>query len=93
MNEQEIALLKTASIRNIAFTISEDWGTHTHYSAKPYIDAMLTMEKITDPYYLDSGVEIVARFLCNAGTWRGETARIVKKELNARLKNAYKKGG
>jgi hypothetical protein len=29
----------------------------------------------------------VAYFLANAGTWRGEVAKAVKKELNAQIKS------
>jgi len=36
---------------------------------------------------MDSGDSIVRYFLSNASTWRGETARRVKKELNAMLKH------
>ena len=36
--------------------------------------------------YQDSGRSVVAYFLANAGTWRGEVARRVKKELNAMIK-------
>ena len=85
MINEELTVLKTASIKRIARIIISDWGRPSPY-AKPYIEAMLTMDKITDPYYLDPGREIVARFLCNARIWKGDVARVVKKELNARLK-------
>ena len=69
----------------IAQEIVKEWN-NVHEFAKPYLAAMLTLPTIEDNYILDSGREIVARFLGNAGTWRGETARRVKKELNAMLK-------
>jgi hypothetical protein len=47
---------------------------------------MSTLDSIDDDYFLDSGRSIVAYFLGNAGTWRGEVARRVKKELNKMLK-------
>lgn len=56
------------------------------YCAKPYFMAMLSMDSVDDQYGCDSGREIVLRFLCNAGTWRGETARRVKKQLKELLK-------
>jgi hypothetical protein len=39
------------------------------------------LETINDKYYLDPAREIVARFLCNAGQWRGPIAREIKTEL------------
>ena len=90
MNEERIALLKTASISQLAKEIKIDWQNMSPH-ARPYVDAMSTMETIRSAFYMDSGTEIVARFLCNAQPWRGDTARAVKKELNTRLKEAYKK--
>lgn len=78
--------LTTKSISEIARIILKNWGTRLNYAAKPYVDAMLTLNSIKDNYYLDSGTDIVARFLCNANSWRGEVAREVKTELKARLK-------
>ena len=79
------ALLPGAALYQIADTISHNWPK-PYFGAPPYIEAMKSMDKITDNYYEDPGPEIVARFLGNASTWRGETARAVKKELNRRLK-------
>lgn len=76
---------QTRPIFEIAKEIKGDWKP-CYFGAKPYLDAMTTLDKITDNYFYDSGKEIVLRFLSNAGTWRGETARRVKKELNAMLK-------
>ena len=61
-------------------------GTDVWFGAKPYLDAMSTLDKITDNYGLDSGKSMVAYFLANAQTWKGEKAREIKKELNAMLK-------
>jgi len=86
MNKEELeALLPGATIYQIAATIKNAWPK-PYFGAPPYIEAMKSMDKITDNYYEDPGPEIVARFLGNASTWRGETARAVKKELNRRLK-------
>ena len=46
---------------------------------------MATMESIEDKYFYDDGDDIVIYFLANAQTWRGDTARNVKKELNRRF--------
>ena len=86
MNKKELeAALPSATIYQIAATIKSNWF-RPYFGAKPYIEALKSIDKITDAYYEDSGPEIVARFLGNASTWRGETARAVKKELNRRLK-------
>lgn len=65
----------------IASEIRKDWGAKINGAARPYLDAMSSLDKITDSYGLDSGKGIVAYFLCNAGTWRGEVAKRVKAEL------------
>ena len=66
----------------IAREIRRDWKK-VYFGAVPYLDAMQTLNSITDNYYQDSGKSIVLYFLCNAGTWRGDTARRVKAELKA----------
>jgi hypothetical protein len=69
----------------IAREIADDWSLTAGGSAIPYIHAMLTLDSITDRYGMDGADEIVLRFLVNAKTWRGETARRIKKELKAML--------
>lgn len=66
--------------KQIANTIRQDWKNISPY-AKPYIDAMATLSNWDDKYYLDSAADIVARFLCNAGSWRGDVARETKAYL------------
>jgi len=68
-------------LSEIAREISADWGAKVSPYAKPYLDAMATLNSIDDNYILDSASEIVLRFLCNAQGWRGDVARRVKKEL------------
>jgi ribosomal protein L37E len=43
------------------------------------------LDSIKDNYGYDSGKSIVAYFLSNAAQWKGETAKIVKKELKKRI--------
>lgn len=69
----------------IAAEIKKDW-VNVNFGAKPYLNAMSTLSSIKDEYGLDSGSSIVAYFLANAGTWKGEKAREIKKELNSMLK-------
>jgi hypothetical protein len=74
------------SLNTIAREIKLDWGTKVHYSAKPYLSAMLQLDKISDQYGDDNARMIVAYFLANARTWKGDTAKRVKLELNTMLK-------
>jgi len=72
-------------LHEIAAEIKADWK-NVNYAAKPYVEAMATLDQITDKYYLDSADSVVRYFLCNAGTWRGEVAKRVKAELNKIIK-------
>lgn len=73
---------KTASrsLSEIAAEIRADWK-NVYFGAEPYLDAMSSLDSIDDSYGQDSAKSIVAYFLSNATSWRGETARRVKKEL------------
>jgi hypothetical protein len=64
----------------IAREIKSDWKK-PYFGAVPYLDAMSTLNSINDNYIYDSGKSVVLYFLSNANTWRGETARRIKKEL------------
>ena len=68
------------TLKDIANEIAADWKK-PHFGAVPYLDAMKTLDSINDNYFFDSGKSIVLYFLANAGTWRGENARRIKKEL------------
>lgn len=57
------------------------------YGAVPYLDAMFSLNSIKDRYIEDSGYSVVAYFLSNVTTWRGEDAKRIKAELNAILKS------
>ena len=87
--ETQTQTQSTPSVRplyEIAREIRRDWGAKVNYAAKPYLDAMGTLNKITDNYICDSGESVVLYFLCNANSWRGEVARRVKAELKAMAK-------
>ena len=62
--------------------IRKDWRP-VNYAAAPYLDAMAELNAISDRYYEDSGRSVVAYFLSNAASWRGDTARRIKAELKA----------
>ena len=68
-------------IYEIAHEIEKDWKP-VNYAARPYLNAMHDLSKITENYFADSALSVVSYFLANARMWRGETARRVKKELN-----------
>ena len=74
-------------INVIAREISRDWK-NVYFGARPYLEAMYSLDKITDNYILDSGSSVVAYFLANASTWKGPVARTLKAELNRMLKSA-----
>ncbi len=80
------AIQTTRPLYTIASEIRADWKK-IYFGAVPYLQAMETLDKITDSYIYDSGQEIVMYFLANAQTWRGETAKRIKAELNSMLKN------
>ena len=67
----------------IARDIRKDWGKKISCYAKPYLDAMACLNSINDNYGWDSADSVVRYFLANASTWRGETAKAIKKELKA----------
>jgi hypothetical protein len=81
MNTQATTNQTVRSLSTIAREIRQDWGAKVYFGAKPYLQAMGTLDKISDNYYQDSGKSIVLYFLANAGTWRGETAKRIKAEL------------
>lgn len=77
-------LTTTTAVRSlsaIASEISRDWGAKVYFGARPYLNAMYSLNSISDSYGMDSAKSIVIYFLSNASTWRGETAKRVKAEL------------
>ena len=78
--------IKNMSIARIANLIRKDWGAKIYFGARPYLDAMFSLDTVNDNYGYDTGKSIVAYFLSNAQTWKGEIAKIVKAELNKQIK-------
>jgi len=74
------------SLWQIAEEITRTW-TNPYFGAVPYLNAMKQLRNITDQFYDDDAETVVMYFLANAETWRGETARRIKKELNMMLKS------
>ena len=77
--------LNKLSISAIARLIRGDWKK-VNYAAAPYLDAMFSLDDVTDKYYEDSGKSVILYFLANAGSWRGEVAKAVKAELKWRTR-------
>jgi hypothetical protein len=48
---------------------------------EPYLDPILSLKSVNDNYHMDSGISICLYFLSNAGSWKTDNAKIVKKEL------------
>ncbi len=68
-------------IHEIASEIGQKWTPKVHPWARPYLDAMSTLESVDDSYGYDDARSIINYFLSNATMWRGEDARRLKKEL------------
>ena len=83
--EKKKANIESRSLSVIAAEIKRDWKK-PYFGAVPYLQAMACLDSIDDNYGWDSGKSIVLYFLANAGTWRGDVARRIKKELNAMAK-------
>jgi hypothetical protein len=73
------------SLSEISREIRKDWFP-VNYAAKPYLEAMGSLNRITDDYHYDSGRSVVLYFLSNASSWRGDTARRIKAELKGMAK-------
>jgi hypothetical protein len=73
-------------IHEIAAEIRADWGSRINGGAARYLAAMERLRDIRDSYGHETAVEIVVRFLSVANTWRGETARKIKAELDTMLR-------
>jgi hypothetical protein len=71
----------------IAREIYKTWK-NVNYAAKPYLEAMASLNSINDTYIMDSAKSIVLYFLGNATSWRGDDARRIKAELKAICKEA-----
>jgi hypothetical protein len=69
----------------IAADIRASWP-NVNYAAKPYLDALAELNSVEDNYSFDSAESIIAYFLGNARSWRGDDARRIKAELKGMLR-------
>lgn len=74
--------IQNRPLHAVARDIRNDW-TNPYFGAVPYLQAMSLLDSIDDMYGFDTAKSIVRYFLSNASTWRGETAKRIKKELKA----------
>lgn len=80
---------KARPLYTIAREIRKTWP-NVNYAAKPYLDAMGSLEKLSDMYMHDDARSIVLYFLSNATTWKGPDAKRIKAELKAMLAGKLK---
>jgi rubrerythrin len=85
VDSKDLVDLPRMSLSQIASLIYSDWK-NVNYGAKPYLEAMSSLQNVSDMYGQDSGTSIVAYFLSNANTYKGETAKAIKKELQRRIR-------
>jgi hypothetical protein len=67
-------------ISTIASEIRKTWK-QVNYAAKPYLEAMESLNTMADNYGADSAKSIITYFLCNASAYRGDDAKRIKAEL------------
>ncbi len=84
--QEKLDNISKLNLSDIALLIEKTWP-NVSLHAKPYLNAMYTLQDITDSYGVDDGEMIVAYFLSNARGYRGTVARQVKEELNLRIKS------
>jgi hypothetical protein len=75
--------LKAMPLNEIAQAIELAWSK-VYFGARPYLDAMHTLETMNDRYGMDSAASIVVYFLSNASGFRGPTAKLIRAELKRR---------
>lgn len=75
------------ALNEIAAEIEADCGNKDWYVyAEAYVTPMKSLTSLSDTYGADSAESIVLYALANLTSWRGETARRIKVELNGMLK-------
>lgn len=76
--------VKEMPVHQLGRIARRDWK-EVYFGAEPYLNALGSMDKVSDNYGMDDGRSIVLYFLSNASTWRGPVAKIVKAELKRRV--------
>ena len=70
----------------ISRAIRKAWP-RPHFAALPYLDALRDITSTDEMFYHETGASVVRRFLANAQTFRGPTAKALKEELKEHLKD------
>lgn len=73
-------------LHTIAHEVFDKWGEKVYFGARPYLEAMLELNTISDNYMADSGESVVLYAMSNMANFRGEDARRLKAELKEHLK-------
>jgi hypothetical protein len=86
---EELPNLTLAAVGDM---IADDWGDRMYFGAVPYVQAIRTARGVqaneplsASPYLAEDLHTVVTYLLSNLRTWRGPTARAVKRELGRRL--------
>ena len=79
--------MENRSISSIARDINKAWAK-PYFGAKPYLEVMMSLDKIEDRFYCDDARSIVMYFLANASTFRGNDAKVLKAELKNLMKGS-----
>jgi hypothetical protein len=77
--------MENRSISSIARDIKRVW-VKPYFGAKPYLDAMMSLDNINSKYMYDDARSVIMYFLANASTFRGNDAKVLKAELKNLLK-------
>lgn len=77
--------MKNRPISEIAAEIGRSWK-NVYFGARPYLEAMHSLDSAADSYGFDDARSIVTYFLSNATNWRGDDARRIKAELKEAIK-------
>jgi hypothetical protein len=80
--------LAALSISGIIRLMRKDWKATSkkgiYFGAVPYLDALGTLESLSESYGMDTGKGMVPYLLSNATTYRGAQAKAIKAELKKR---------
>jgi hypothetical protein len=74
------------TIKQIAAEIFSDWGDKVSPHARPYLEAMLTLNTVDDMYFYDDARTVVLYALSNMSGYRTPRAAGYKRELKELLK-------
>jgi hypothetical protein len=79
--------IQNKTLSQLSSIVYQDWKK-VNFAAAPYLSAfsMFHTLDLGEQVGYDSAKSVVLYFLSNSGSWRGDTAKIVKTELKRRLR-------